>query len=273
MYTETLHAVSEVAVKKMRYLREHPVGYLVAAMLAGAYVGVGVFLAFAVGAPLAETHSPWLKPLMGASFTIALALVVFAGAELFTGNNMVLPVGWWRGKNRLGDVLTIWIVSWAGNLLGALLLALLLYYSGIFGKGAELALVLSKSDAKMTMPVAELFARGILCNWLVCLAVWCTYRMQTEIGKLVMIFWCLYAFVACGFEHSVANMTLLSLAMLLPHDAFTGISWTGMGYNLLWVSLGNILGGGLFVAGAYWTASRANALKGEAREAQIPTNS
>ncbi|MHB9026819.1 MAG: formate/nitrite transporter family protein [Armatimonadota bacterium] len=253
MYTEALTGVCETAEKKVRHLSENPLGYLTAAMLAGVYVGVGVCLAFIVGGPLSAAHSPFLKVLMGGSFAVALSLVVFAGAELFTGNNMVLAVGWWTRKNSILDMHRLWLLSWGGNLLGAALLAVLLYYSAVLNGAEELALVQKIAAKKMTLAPMVLLTRGILCNWLVCLAVWCVYRMKSETGKLIMIFWCLYAFVAAGFEHSVANMTLLTLSLLQPHSA--AVSVIGMGYNLLWVTVGNILGGAIFVGGAYWIAN------------------
>ena len=171
-----------------------------------------------------------------------------------------MAIGWWRGKSTFGNLLAIWGLSWLGNLLGAVLLAVLLLYSTVLNPTSGAApqnpgyLLLQELAAKkMSLAPLALFTRGILCNWLVCLAVWCTYRMQSESGKLIMIFWCLYAFVAAGFEHSVANMTLFSLALLQPHTA--AVSWGGMGYNLLWVSLGNALGGALLVGGAYWAGA------------------
>jgi len=259
-YSDSIRAIAETAAKKVAFWRENPVGYLVAAMLAGAYVGVGVLLDFVIGGPLSLEKSPLMKIFMGGSFAIALSLVVFAGAELFTGNNLVMAIGWWRGKNTGGQMLAIWMLSWVGNLIGAALLAVLLYYANVLNPNEHVAtqqasylLVQDFAAKKMHLDPVTLLVRGALCNWLVCLGTWCSYRMQTEIGKLVMIFWCLYAFVAAGFEHSVANMTLLTLALLQPHAET--ISIAGMGYNLLWASVGNIIGGAIFVGAAYWSAS------------------
>ncbi len=105
----------------------------------------------------------------------------------------------------------------------------------------------------MNAGAKELFVRGILCNWLVCLAVWLAVKIKSESAKLVMIFWCLFAFISSGFEHCVANMTLLSLGLLIPHG--TDVSFTGMLHNLSWVTLGNIVGGAFFVGMAYAFAS------------------
>jgi nitrite transporter NirC len=117
-------------------------------------------------------------------------------------------------------------------------------------------LVLQVSSMKMNTGAKELFVRGILCNWLVCLAVWLAVKIKSEAAKLIMIFWCLFAFISSGFEHCVANMTLLSLGLLIPHGA--EISLAGFGFNLAWVTLGNIVGGALFVGMAYWFASAKN---------------
>jgi hypothetical protein len=106
----------------------------------------------------------------------------------------------------------------------------------------------------MDLSFGTLFVRGMLCNWLVCLAVWSTWRAGSDAGKLLMIAWCLFAFVGAGFEHSVANMTLFGVALLQPHG--DGVSLEGMMRNLAPVTLGNIAGGALFVGGAYWLASQ-----------------
>ncbi|MCE5315232.1 MAG: formate/nitrite transporter family protein [Armatimonadota bacterium] len=254
MYNETLHAVGETAGKKVACLASNPVEYFISSVLAGAYVGVGVFLAFIVGSSFADSQSPWLRIAMGGSFAVALSLVIFAGGELFTGNNMSMVVGYRLRKASLSSLAGIWTVSWLGNLIGAVILAVLLYYSSTLNGKPEILLVQEVAEKKMHLSVVEMICRGALCNWLVCLAVWCTHRMKSESGKLIMIFWCLYAFVASGFEHSVANMTLLSLALLQPHAP--ALSVDGMAYNLLWVTIGNIIGGSVFVGAAYLSGNR-----------------
>ena len=105
----------------------------------------------------------------------------------------------------------------------------------------------------MNSPIVELIARAALCNWLVCLALWMAARTTNDTAKAIVIFWCLFAFIASGFEHSVANMTLLSIALLGEHP--DTVSLAGMGHNLLWVTLGNIIGGSVFMALGYWLAS------------------
>lgn len=146
----------------------------------------------------------------------------------------------------------VWAVSYLGNLLGSVLCALLFAATGLLS-GGTLEFVLSTSAAKMSLSVPALLSRGIFCNILVCLAVWCGTRMKSESGKLIMIFWCIFAFVICGFEHSIANMTMLTLSLLAPHG--TEISLAGMAYNLFFVTLGNVIGGAAVVGLGYFHIS------------------
>ena len=252
MFGEEINKITETAENKMRYLQSSPMGYLVLSALAGVYVGFGIVLIFSIGGPIHAGGGPFLKLMMGASFGIALSLVIFAGSELFTGNNMVLLVGKLQNKISAGLVVKSWLLCYLGNLIGSVLLAWLIFHADSLAESSK-NLVLQVSSMKMNIGAKELFVRGILCNWLVCLAVWLALKMKSETAKLIMIFWCLFAFISSGFEHCVANMTLLSLSLLLPHNV--EISLSGFGYNLTWVTLGNIVGGALFVGMAYWFAS------------------
>ncbi|MGZ6029432.1 MAG: formate/nitrite transporter family protein, partial [Myxococcaceae bacterium] len=145
----------------------------------------------------------------------------------------------------------IWIVSFAGNLVGSLLLALATAASGVLGKAPAKDFVLGVVAAKMAAPASELFFRGVLCNALVCLAVWMGIRTKDETARLVLIFWCLFAFIGAGFEHSVANMSLLGIGLFLPHDPAL-VNWVGFARNLTVVTAGNIVGGALLIGLPYW---------------------
>jgi nitrite transporter NirC len=247
-------AVAEAARSKTDYLRRYPLGYLILSALAGVYIGFGIVLIFAIGAPLQAAGSPAVKLAMGASFGIALSLVIFAGAELFTGNNLVMAVGGLRGVVSPGSVGLVWLLSFAGNLLGSLGLAWLVAKSGVLGGAPHLAFIDKTVATKMQLPFGTLLVRGILCNWLVCLAVWSAMRSTSDAGKLLMIFWCLFAFIGAGFEHSIANMTLLGIGLMQPHGPAVTVG--GFVHNLVPVTLGNIIGGALFVGGAYWLANQ-----------------
>jgi nitrite transporter NirC len=250
---DTIVAVSGASAKKEALFLASPVRYLVLAMLAGAYVGLGIALIFAIGAPLAAAGSPLTKAVMGACFGVALTLVIFAGSELFTGNAMILSVGWLTGKSPLSALTSVWIGSYAGNLLGSLALAWLIAQSGALGGDPQRTFVENTAAAKMALPFGTAIAKGILANWLVCLAVWCANRTQSDVAKMVLIFWCLFAFIGAGYEHSIANMTLFGIALFQPHG--DAVSWMGFINNLVPVTIGNVIGGAVLVAGAYWFAS------------------
>ena len=251
MEHETVAAVANAARTKAGFLRSNPRQYLVLSALAGAYVGLGIVLIFAIGAPLAAAGSAATKAVMGVSFGVALTLVIFAGSELFTGNNLVMTVGALSRTASLGALGKVWALSFVGNLAGSMLLALATASSGVLGKSPAKEFVLGIVAAKMGAPLAELFFRGVLCNVLVCLAVWMGMRAKDETARLILIFWCLFAFIGAGFEHSVANMTLLSIGLFLPHDPGL-VSWAGFARNLWVVTAGNIVGGALFVGLPYW---------------------
>lgn len=252
MFYETVEKFGETAKVKSVFLNKSIPKYIVASVMAGIYVGIGIILTFSIGGPLKEAASPFVKLVMGAGFGIALTLVIFAGSELFTGNNMIMTFGVMEKKATFAELIKIWWWSFIGNLAGALILAFLMANSGLVTKGAVNALILSASEMKMNTPFIELFIRGILCNMMVCLAIWSSTKAKEEPAKLILIWWCLFAFVSSGFEHSIANMTLLGMALFIPHDA--AISWMGFANNMVPVTLGNIVGG-LAVGLGYWFIS------------------
>jgi nitrite transporter NirC len=245
--------IAGVAKKKVGFLDTSLGGYLVLSAMAGIYLGFGIALIFSLGAPLAAAGSPVVKLVMGASFGIALTLVIFAGSELFTGNNMIGAIGGLSRSVTWGQVFQLNFWSWFGNLIGSLALAWLVVESGVFAKGPTAEMIQKVAGVKMSLGPWELFVRGILCNWLICLAVWTAGRTTNDAAKIMLIFWCLFAFIGIGFEHSIANQSFLGMALFMPHEA--AVSWAGFWYNQLFVVLGNIVGGGMFVGGLYWLVS------------------
>lgn len=245
--------MAELAKKKWTFFEASFGGYLVLAAMAGVYLGFGISLIVSLGGPLAAAGSPMVKVIMGVSFGIALTLVIFAGSELFTGNNMVGMIGGLSRSLTWSQVLQLNFWSWVGNVLGSLALAWLVVQSGVMSKGGAADLILKIAGVKMSLGPWELFVRGMLCNWLICLAIWMSARTSNDAAKIMLVFWCLFAFIGIGFEHSVANQSLLGMALFLPHGA--AVNWGGFWYNQLCVALGNIVGGGLFVGGLYWLVS------------------
>ena len=269
MMMDDIKRISRISKTKVDYMEKSLPGYMVLSLLAGIYVGFGIILIFSVGAPLAVASSAATKLVMGLSFGIALSLVIFAGSELFTGNNMFCLVGGLTGEIGWGKIFLLSLLCFIGNLIGSVALAWLVVASGTLSSPPQSDFILKVVSSKMNLPIPELFFRGILCNWLVCLAVWTAGRTQNDAAKLILIFWCLFAFIGSGFEHSVANMTLLGIGLFLPHG--DSISWFGFARNLIPVTLGNIIGGGIFVGGLYWIISPHRVIKAvESRGKEIP---
>ena len=249
MFNNDIEKLSCMAEKKIKDMNDSPSRYGAMSALAGAYLGFGIVLIFSVGAPLAGTQfAPFMKLIMGASFGVALSLVIFSGSELFTGNNMIFAVGKLKNRVSFHAIFKLFALCFVGNLLGSVFFAWLVVQGGSLSAEAQ-ALIVKVAGAKMALGAREAFFRGILCNWLVCLAVWIANRNGDETAKLIMIFWCLFAFIGSGYEHSIANQSLMSLALFVSHGP--EVSLTGFFYNQVFVTLGNIMGGGVMVGMAY----------------------
>jgi nitrite transporter NirC len=258
MYTETIQTMGEQAATKLANQRRSLMGHIVRSMLAGMYVGAAIVLIFTIGGALAKDSPGVVKLVMGVCFGGALTMVIFAGSELFTGSNLVLTLGVLTGKARMSDLGANWLWTWVGNLAGSALLAGIVIRSGIFD-GEKMdgvrTFVLNLVQTKMTLAPEPLFWRAVLANWLVCLGVWMAARAKEETARILLIWWCMFTFITCGYEHSIANMCGLLLGLFLPHESFPGITWGGYAYNLGLATLGNVVGGALFVAGMYWLGS------------------
>lgn len=249
---DTITGFSEVAAAKTKLIAKNPLGFWIAAMMAGAYVGLGILLIFSLG----QSVDPSIRSLvMGTSFGIALTLVVFAGSELFTGHTMFMTIGRLTGSVKTADVLRTWGMTWFGNLAGCLLLGALFVAAGggAILKDGGAGLLYGVAAKKMAAAGIELLVRGILCNWLVCLALWSASRTTNDAAKCILIFWCLFAFIASGYEHSIANMTIFAVALFSDHQS--AISLAGAAHNLAWVTAGNIIAGALFMGVGYWVAA------------------
>ena len=218
-------------------------------LLAGVFIAFGAAFYTLVMTGVDPAAGP-ARLLGGVAFSLGLILVVVGGAELFTGNALMVMA--WVDR-RIGTVamLRAWGIVYVGNLVGALAMAVLVTYSGtLSGPTGELAARIA--EAKMSLSPLDGLVRGILCNALVCLAVWLTFAAQTVTGKILAILWPITAFVALGFEHSVANMYLIPVGLM--NGAEGGV--LDFLANLVPVTLGNIIGGAGGVALAYWAAYR-----------------
>lgn len=236
------------------------------AILAGVYIGFGANLATVVGADGGS------KFLFGAVFSVGLMLVVIAGAELFTGNNMFLAIAAYNGETSWGKLLYNWVVVFIFNFVGSLLLVYIIFGANYWvGPNAEGTIALTAvgtkaiaiAKGKLTLTWSAAFLRAVCCNWLVCLAVWMALTAKDTVGKVFAIFFPIMAFVTSGFEHSVANMFFIPMGLAIANKAPELVTAAGfdptiftwnqfiMG-NLIPVTLGNIVGGAICVAGIYY---------------------
>jgi len=235
-------------------------------ILAGAFIGFGSELAIMVTYDMPKYLGVgFTKFMFGSVFSVGLMLVIIAGAELFTGNNLIL-IGVLNCEGDLGKMFKSWFWVYVANFLGSLLLVWIMFETGLwktgnFAVGAE---ALAIAHGKVNLAWWEAFARGIGCNWLVCLAVWIAISSKDITGKIFGIYFPIMAFVASGFEHCVANMYFIPMGLLLKEDT-TVVATAGLDgklsnltlqrffvNNLIPVTLGNIIGGSLCVATIYW---------------------
>ena len=234
-------------------------------MMAGAYIGFGGLLATTVSFDMNPSLGLGLKKLVtGSAFSLGLMLVVIAGAELFTGNNLMIS-SIMVGRVTWRNVLAKWGLVYVANFIGSIVLALLFYYSGLWKTGGgELGVAAAKiAYGKVHLSFSEAVVRAIGCNWMVCLAVWMAMAARQTVSKIFAIFFPIMGFVAIGFEHCIANMYFIPAGIFLTRWA--GISPDGLDMNTLaWsafvlknlvpVTIGNIIGGTVFVGLGYWSA-------------------
>jgi formate/nitrite transporter len=258
---EIKEAVEKVGVKKanLPFLAS-----FMLAIVAGGGVGFGA-LYYTIVASDAELSFATVRVVGGLVFSLGLALVLVGGAELFTGNNLIV-MAWASGKVSTGTMLRNWTIVYFGNLIGSLGLIVLVFFSHHLdmNDGRIGLSVLSTAAGKIRPDMVTLFFKGILCNVLVCAAVWLAYAGRSVTDKIVAVILPVSAFIAAGFEHCVANMYFLPLAWLLIQTGHvpanfdaSPITMSVIIHNLVPVTLGNIVGGAGFVGAVYWAIYRA----------------
>jgi formate transporter FocA len=246
-----------------------PFRMFVLSVLAGAFIAMGAIFATTVTAGASGMLSYGVTRLLaGLVFCLGLILVVVAGAELFTGNNLIV-MAWASKKVSTGKLLKNWVIVYLGNFTGALVTAYMMFLSGqyMFGNGSIGLSALNIANAKVGLTFTNALILGIFCNALVCLAVWLTMSARSTTDKIMAIIFPIAAFVAAGFEHSIANMYFIPVALFIKSGAtpafWTNIEKTAADYsaltwqsflvdNLLPVTIGNIIGGAIMVGLVYW---------------------
>ena len=234
--------------------------------LAGVFIGLGAMLCTLATTDIGLGFG-LTKLLGGLVFCLGLILVVIAGAELFTGNSL-LTMSFISGRTSLARLARNWGLVYVANLAGALALVGFMFYTNQWAfAGHEVgAHALLTANAKVNLGFGEALVRGILCNVLVCLAVWMAFSARTVTGKILAILFPITAFVAAGFEHSIANMYFIPMGILMANQpavlgaagvtagGVANLTWAGFAGNLVPVTIGNIIGGGIFVGAIYWLA-------------------
>ncbi len=238
MTRETIALISAAGAEKQEFSKNFPCIYLCRAVIAGFFIVVGTLLSNLCRIAFFEESLGAAALLGAASFSIALILIVLLGGELFTGANLVMSLSLFEKRANPTGVLRVWALCYLGNLLGIVLLCGLIAASG--SQALAIGNYISQGlEAKLASPWYTLFIKGILCNFLVCMGVFSGFHLKTETGKVLVIICLITTFILAGFEHSIANLASFSLtAFLLPDPDFGAMLW-----NLLWVTLGNVIGG------------------------------
>jgi formate/nitrite transporter len=271
---EIAEVTIQTGVKKVKLTWLHQ---LLLGILAGA------FIAFAAEGSNMAAFNLFAKPetyglgkvLAGAIFGTGLMLVVLAGGELFTGNTLIF-MGILDGKVKLKEMLKNWFFVYLGNFLGSLLIAYMMVQSGLLNSGANVlgGVTIKIASYKVGLTFMQAFYLGVMCNWLVCLAVWLAYGAKDMVGKIFGIFFPIWLFITSGFEHSIANMYYIPAGIMakgnpawaeashLSGEQLANLNWsTFVVNNLVPVTLGNIIGGSIFVGGVYWFVYMKNSKK------------
>ena len=239
----------------------------VLSVMGGAFISFGAIFATTVSAGTSGLPYGVAKLLTGIAFTVGLITVVVAGAELFTGNNLIV-MAWANGKVKTRSLLLNWLVTFAGNCIGAVATAALMFYTTqyTFGNGAVGLAALTTANSKAALTFVPALTLGIMCNALVCLASWMCYSARTTVDRVVIIIPPIAAFAAAGFEHSIANVYFIPMGLFIKAGAgdtfwesigktaadFPALTWTNFLGNLIPVTAGNIIGGSLLVGVVYW---------------------
>lgn len=250
MYTEIINILSKGAKKKENLYNKSISRYIIAAMIAGVFIGIGTLTMGLSNMIFKDVLLPIVKFVNGFVFSLALSLVMTSGGELFTGNILVFTMRSLKKEILPTKAAKICGLSYLGNFLGAIFLSLLfLGAEGFMTPFVDSVVKLAMTKASYS--ISSLFFKGILCNILVCLGVLAYNKLENEAAKLIMIFWCILPFVAMGFEHSVANMTCFTIAKIVSKE----FTFALMFKNLIPVTLGNIVGGSI-VAISYFVVGK-----------------
>ena len=245
-----ISAIVQAGVGKAALAKADPARYLTRATFAGAFVFVGSLLSCLFSAWFYTDQLPVAKLLGAVSFSAALILVVLLGGELFTGSNLAMGVTLYEGRATPAEAARVWLLSYLGNFIGVFVLSLLLAGSGAAKDLLSSYLALTV-PGRLSPPWYALLLRGVLCNFLVCTGVLAGYKLKSDMGKVVVITAVITTFVIAGLEHSIADMVFFTLYTLYHGPGLL----PSMGWAMLWISLGNLLGGAVLLGLPLWFAA------------------
>lgn len=254
MEIQSLEKVEYLSLKKEKIFNTGKIRYLIRAILASMFIGFGVIVAFRTGSYFYVAGSPWAYPMAGFTFSVAIILIAYGGADLFTGDTFYHTYTAIRKKMSWAVVAKLWTYTYIGNIIGALLFAFLIFTTGLFNEPEINSFLLTITDKKMTDPVSELFFRAILCNWLICMAFFVPMSMKEDIAKMAAMVLFVFGFFISGYEHSIANMCTFAIALVLDNPGAVNIE--GIVRNLIPVTAGNIIGGSIFMGVVYYYINR-----------------
>jgi nitrite transporter NirC len=259
--------VAAESAHKRTVMNQTPLRYVVSAMLSGALISVVLMVSLLLGQILHLAAAPLYYAASAAFFGTALCTIIFCRTELFTSNVMYMSVGALTGRLSVLEMLKSWLLVYGGNFLGALLFAAILAQTGALSNLPGNHLLYDVISHKVHATSSAIFFKGILCNWIICLAVWVPLRISNEMAKLAMIMLLVFVFFFSGYEHSIANMAFFSLSW------FSGAGVPNLAdtlHNLIPATLGNIVGGGFFVGVVHVYLERETLAASDAEPAAAP---
>lgn len=224
--------------------------------MAGGFCTLGMALAYMLGSEFhaSEALAGAYKLIVGAAFAFSFTMIIFSGAELFTGNIFYMTVGFLSKKVKLSQAFALLLFCYFSNIIGAVIIGILFASTGLMN-GLIGGFIVNSTVTKMALPFGYAFSRGILCNFMICTGTWACSKLKSEAAKMIIIFWVILAFVGTGYEHCVANAGLFAMAFLAP-QAVPEVSLIGAINNMIPVTLGNIAGGSLLVGWVYWFSGK-----------------
>ena len=264
MEHDGVNAACDAALKKINFSK-YRARYFVYAAMAGCFCSMGMALAFSVSAGFYSSEA--LRGahtfMLGAMFTLSFTLITFAGAELFTGNVLVMTMAFLQRKIKFSECAGLLAYCYLANICGAAFMGLIISLTGVLaGQTGDMLVFMAREKAALSLMHG--FFRGVMCNMMVCLGTWCVLKLKSESAKLIILFWCVLGFVALGYEHSIANAGIFTMAALC--NTGSPIGYQGIILNMLPVTLGNLAGGSVFVALVYWFSGGGQKATGSQKE-------